>query len=50
MTASAEYELLLKRPGLAIAGVDAISMSHLLVIVLVIIGNVAYFLSGGRRS
>lgn len=50
LTASAEYELLLKRPGLAIAGVDAISISHLLVIVLVILGNVAYFLSGGRRG
>lgn len=50
LTASAEYELLLNRPGLAIAGVDAISMSHLLVVVLVILGNVAYFLSGGRRS
>ena len=50
LTASAEYELLLNRPGLAIAGVDAVSMSHLLIIVLVIIGNLAYFLSGGRRS
>lgn len=50
LTASAEYELLLERPGLAIAGVDAISMSHLLVVVLVIMGNVAYFLSESRRS
>lgn len=50
LTASAEYELLLKRPGLAIAGVDAISMSHLLVIVLVIIGNAAYFMSRGGKS
>jgi hypothetical protein len=50
LTASAEYELLLKRPGLAIAGVDAISMSHLLVIVLVIVGNAAYFLSKGGGS
>jgi len=48
LTASAEYELLLKRPGLAIAGVDAISMSHLLIIVLVIIGNIAYFLTRGK--
>lgn len=50
LTASAEYELLLKRPGLAIAGVDAISMSHLLVIVLVIVGNAAYFLTKGGGS
>lgn len=50
LTASAEYELLLERPGLAIAGVDAISISHLLVIILVIAGNVAYLLSESRRS
>lgn len=51
LTASAEYEQILKHPGLATAGVDAISMSHLLVIVLVIIGNLAYFMSkGGGRS
>jgi len=50
LTASAEYEQILKHPGLATAGVDAISMSHLLVIVLVIIGNAAYFMSKGGRS
>ena len=50
LTASAEYELILNQPGLAIAGVDAISVSHLMVIILVIIGNIGYFLSKGRRS
>jgi len=48
LTASAEYEQILKHPGLATAGVDAISMSHLLVIILVIVGNAAYFMSKGR--
>ncbi|MFP3951814.1 MAG: hypothetical protein ACLFVP_06740 [Candidatus Bathyarchaeia archaeon] len=43
LTASAEYEMLVKEPGLALASVDAISMSHLLVIVLVLVGNVAFF-------
>jgi len=50
LTASAEYEQILKHPGLATAGVDAISMSHLLVIVLVIIGNAAYFMSKSGGS
>jgi len=50
LTASAEYEQILKHPGLATAGVDAISMSHLLVIVLVIVGNAAYFMSKSGGS
>jgi len=43
LTSSAEYELLINRKGLAIAGVDAVSMSHILVVLLVILGNVGYF-------
>ncbi|MFA5870101.1 MAG: hypothetical protein WC941_10425 [Candidatus Bathyarchaeia archaeon] len=43
LTSSAEYELLINRKGLAIAGVDAISMSHILVVLLVILGNIGYF-------
>ncbi|OGD57269.1 hypothetical protein A3K78_08845 [Candidatus Bathyarchaeota archaeon RBG_13_52_12] len=43
LTSSAEYELLLNRKGLAIAGVDAVSMSHILVVLLVILGNVGHF-------
>jgi len=50
LTASAEYELLINKPGLAIAAVDAISVSHLMVIVLVILGNVGYLLSRGKES
>jgi len=49
LTTSAEYEILLGRPGLAVAGVDAVSTSHLMVVLLVIIGNIAYFASRGRR-
>jgi hypothetical protein len=45
LTSSAEYELLLNRKGLAIAGVDAVSMSHILVVLLVILGNVGHFAS-----
>jgi len=48
LTASAEYEQLIKNPGLATAAVDAISMSHLLVIALVIVGNLGYFATRGK--
>ncbi|MBM3291480.1 hypothetical protein FJY84_02250 [Candidatus Bathyarchaeota archaeon] len=52
LSPSAEYELLIKKPGLGIASTDAITMSHYLVIAFVIIGNVAYFLSklGGKKD
>lgn len=50
LTASGEYELLLGRPGLAVAGLDAVSMSHLLVVLLVLIGNIAYFATRGKEG
>ena len=45
LTVSAEYEVLLNKPGLAVAGVDAVSTSHLLVIMLVVLGNITYFMT-----
>jgi hypothetical protein len=45
LTVSAEYEILLDKPGLAVAGVDAVSTSHLYVALLVILGNIAYFMT-----
>lgn len=45
LTVSAEYEVLIDKPGLAVAGVDAVSTSHLLVVMLVIVGNIAYFMT-----
>ena len=50
LTASGEYELLRGKPGLAVAGLDAVSMSHTLVVLLVVIGNVAYFASKGKEA
>jgi hypothetical protein len=50
LTASAEYENLIGKPGLAVAASDAVSMSHLLVFLLVLLGNIAFFASGARRS
>ena len=48
LTSSGEFEVLINRPGLAVAGLDAVSMSHLLVVCLVLIGNIAYFASGRK--
>jgi len=43
---AAEYEQLRKAPGLGSAGMDAQSISHLLVLILVVLGNVGYLVSG----
>jgi len=40
---AAEYEILLKSPGRAAAGMDAQSLGHIYVAILIIVGNVAYF-------
>lgn len=48
LTASGEYELLIGRPGLAVSGLDAVSMSHLLVVLLVVVGNIAFFASKSK--
>lgn len=45
---AAEYELLMKSPGLALAGMDAQSVGHIFVITLIIIGNVGYFIKKSR--
>jgi hypothetical protein len=50
LTSSAEYELLINRKGLGVAGVDAVSMSHILVVLLVILGNIGYFATRGRKT
>jgi len=50
MAASVEYEILIDEPGLAAAASDALSMSHLLIVLLVLIGNVAFFASGGTKK
>ncbi|MGB8656476.1 MAG: hypothetical protein WCE90_01660 [Candidatus Zixiibacteriota bacterium] len=42
---AAEYEMLIKKPGMGQKGMDAQSACHLVIILLVIWGNVAYFLN-----
>lgn len=48
MKGAAEYEQLLGRKDRAVRGMDAQSLIHLLIIVLVAIGNLGYFM--GRRA
>ncbi|MCF7911918.1 MAG: hypothetical protein K9M99_05285 [Candidatus Cloacimonetes bacterium] len=43
MKAAAEYEALIGIPGTATQGMDAQSFAHLIIIILIIIGNVNYF-------
>ncbi|MDP8211132.1 MAG: hypothetical protein RAO94_09260 [Candidatus Stygibacter australis] len=43
MKAAAEYEKLIGIPGTATKGMDAQSFAHLIIIILIIIGNVNYF-------
>ncbi len=43
MKAAAEYEVLIGIPGTATQGMDAQSFAHLIIIVLIIIGNINYF-------
>lgn len=46
---AAEYEKLTGTTGLGTLGMSAQSMAHLLIIVLVVLGNIAYFASGRRE-
>lgn len=41
---AAEYEILIEKPGMGQRGMDAQSVSHLVIILLVILGNAGYFL------
>ena len=47
---AAEYEKLLNRPGMAYAGLTVQSAIHLCIIILIIIGNIAFILQKPRRS
>jgi len=44
----AEYELLIKKPGYAAAGMDAQSLAHLTILIMIIVGNIGYWYQ--RRS
>ncbi|MCK4428046.1 MAG: hypothetical protein KAW16_06160, partial [candidate division Zixibacteria bacterium] len=50
MKGAAEYEKLLQRPGTAQRGMDAQSVSHIIVFLFILIGNIAYFSVKGRKK
>jgi hypothetical protein len=47
---AAEYELLISKQAKAIAGMDAQSATHFLIIALIVIRNAAYFLTGQAKG
>jgi hypothetical protein len=49
MRGAAEYESLLRKPGLASVGMGSISLAHVLIMVLIVIGNIGYFATRARR-
>ena len=48
--ASAEYELLVNRPGEGLASTDALSLAHLLVIGLMVLGNIGFAVQRSREE
>jgi len=47
---AAEYETLIGAPGDATSGMDAQSIVHALIVVFILLGNLAYFISGRRSA
>ena len=47
---AAEYETLLNEPGLATANMDAQSLSHIMIIVLILWGNIGYFIERSKEK
>jgi hypothetical protein len=50
LRSAAEYELLMKAPGPAAAGMDAQSTGHVLLILFIIMGNISYLVSKGKKG
>jgi len=50
MRCGAEYELIMKEPGPAVAAMDAQSMGHLLFILFIILGNIAHVVQKKARG
>jgi len=47
---AAEYEQLIRKPGDASVGMSAQSISHLVIILFVIVGNIGYFMAKKQRK
>jgi len=50
LTDMAGYELLIKDPGLNIAQMDVVSAHHLMLVLLIIVGNIVFLLSKNKKS
>jgi len=50
MKSGAEYETLIQRPGVSLAGMGAQTFAHILIILLIFLSNVSYFANRGRRA
>lgn len=51
MRGAAEYEILVNKPGRAVAGMDAQSFAHVLIILFIVVGNVGYLMTGkGKKA
>lgn len=50
MKGAAEYEQLVKRPGLAVSGMVAQSSVHVMVVMFIIFANVVYFMEKRRKT
>lgn len=50
MSGAAQYENLVGRPGKGLGGMDAQSISHLVIIGLIIVGNIAFLVAGRKKK
>lgn len=50
MRGAAEYEVLVKVPGRATAGMDAQAFAHLVIILFIVVGNIGYFVTKGKSG
>lgn len=46
---AAEYEMLMNKPGAAVAGMDAQSAGHLLIIVFILLGNIGFAITRRKQ-
>ena len=49
MPGAAEYETLIRRPGVGTSGMDAQSIAHLVIVAFIILGNFGYYLERRRK-
>jgi hypothetical protein len=50
MKGAAEYEVLVEKPGSAMAGMDAQSFSHGLIILFMVLGNLGYYATRNKKA